>query len=335
MPSLRSYLLNEGTRFLMRWMFRGGKPVSAYRSRMQRMDALQKRPPPDGLVIEDQAGPVAGRWIRGATAERRQQILYLHGGAFVFRMLEGQSAMVASLCAKAGANAFFPFYRLAPENPFPAAPMDALAAYRHLLSCGHEPTNIVVMGDSAGGNLALVLLHMLRREGLPMPLGCIVLSPVTDMAHVSASWRLSAWRDPLYGVMPTLNPARSYQRDANALDPLVSPIYGDFTGFPPIRVIVGEREALLEECVGLVRKCVDSGIASKVQIWRGMPHVFMLMHMLPEAALAEREVVSWLHELKTANAPARDDLYRHCVEMVNVAAISHRLSRETNMVFAN
>ncbi len=322
-------------------IFRHSKPVTEYRPQMDRMDKTQEKPLRIGIAIEEidvPEAPIAGRWIRNQQANsgqgKPQTILYLHGGAFSFRMVHGHTAMVSGFCLDAGASAFMPWYRLAPEHPFPAAPEDCLAAYRYLLDSGHLASNIVVMGDSAGGNLALSLLHLIKRVGLPMPSGVITLSPITDAAQISATWRLNKRSDPMYVVQDKVNPARWYFQGHNPIDPAISPYYGDFSGFPPLYFIVGGVEALLDDSVGMVRKAVDMGIPAKVQIWCGMPHVFPLNPVLPETRYAKLEIVKWLAELRDGKvAVPRQELYRSCVEVFDVKPFSHRLVRETNDVY--
>ena len=334
MSSNRSKFFNLMTRGLMGWIFREIKPVTDYRPAMDRMDKSMKKPLPDGIAIEEIESPVSGRWIRNQRADTKQIILYLHGGAFSFRMVHGHTAMVSGICLAAGASAFMPWYRLSPEHPFPAAPEDCLAAYRYLLDNGHAPADIVVMGDSAGGNLSLSLLHMIKRAGLPMLSGVIALSPITDAAQISGTWRLNKWRDPMYIVQDRVNPARWYFDGHDPLDPAISPYYGDFSGFPPLYLMVGGIEALLEDSVGMVRKAVEMGIPAKVQVWNGMPHVFPLNAMLPESRYAKIEINHWLKELRDGKVTMpKDTLYRSCVELLDVKPFTHRLVRETNNVF--
>jgi epsilon-lactone hydrolase len=335
MASTTSKLMNFATRGLSWVMFRKTLPLPDYRPRMERMDRAQQRPMPAGLQLQEVDQPVPGRWLRPDVPVSAQVLLYLHGGAFAFRLPHGHSNMVARICIEAGCAAFLPWYRLAPEHPFPAAPDDCLAAYRTLLDAGHAASDIVVMGDSAGGNLALVLLHSIKRAGLPMPRGAIALSPITDFAQISASWRLNKDHDPMYRLQGVVNPAHWYFKGHDPLDPIISPYYGDFTGFPPLYFVVGSIEALLDDSVGMVRKAVDLGIPAKVHIWTGMPHVFMLQEFLPETRQARAHVVQWLRELRLPQVPpTRPGLHRSCVEVFDLSAFTRQVTLETNDVFA-
>ena len=329
MASARSTLLNLVTRLAMQIIFRGRRPMVEVRAQMVKLD--RGRALPAGVRIEDVSGAVPGRWLRNAQAGSKQVLLYLHGGAFIMRLEKGHTAMVAGFCADAGITAFMAWYRLAPEHPFPAAPEDCLAAYRMLLDGGHAPRDIVVMGDSAGGNLALAVLHLIRRAGLPMPAASIALSPITDFVQVSATWRLNHWRDPMYRVQGFVNPVEHYLQGASPIDPVASPYYGDLSGFPPLFFLLGGLEALLDDSVGMVRKAIESGVPARIQIWSGMPHVFPLL-AIPETAHAQREIAAWLRGLREGTA-AREPLYCSCVEVFNLSPFSGRLTRETNDVF--
>lgn len=332
MPSVRSQAINFVTRIAIRAAYRKPQEVTAYRPRYARTDDRVKTPLPSGLTVEEQTAPVEGRWIRNAAGGERV-VLYLHGGAFIMRLPKTHTAFAAALCADLKSSAFLPWYRLAPEHPFPAAPEDCLAAYRHLLDAGHRSSDIVVMGDSAGGNLALALLHLIRRESLPMPAAVVAFSPITDFAQVSATWRLNKWRDPMYVVQGVVQPQRHYLQGASPIDPVASPYYGDLEGFPPTLVVVGGVEAMLDDAVSFVKKAVEAGVPAKVHIWKGMPHVFLLYGFLPETPLARRAVVDWLEAVAPEADPEKQPPHKSCVEVFDRTPITGRLRRETNDVY--
>lgn len=333
MSSARSRLLTFFTRLAMWLVFRGTRPLAYYRDKLAALDAKQTVKVPQTITVEDVTVPLPGRWLHHTTPRSQQVLLYLHGGAFVMRLPNGHTSMVARLVADAGCSAFMPWYRLAPEHPFPAAVEDALSAYRSLLDAGHAPRDIVIMGDSAGGNLCLAVLHLIARERLPMPAASIALSPITDFAQISATWRMNHWRDPMYRVQAYVNPVEHYlQNRSDAIDPRMSPYYGDLRGFPPLYFLVGGLEALLDDSIGMARKAIEAGVPARVQIWHDMPHVFMLQELLPEAREARREVCTWLTELRES-APRAQPLYRGSVEFCTLRAFSGRVERENNNVF--
>ena len=333
---MRSQTFNLITWLRMRRPRRGTKGVTDLRSEYALFDAVSTQLPP-GISTEDQSTPVRGRWLRNAGSTERV-ILYLHGGGFILRQPKTHTALAASFCSELEASAFLPWYRLAPEHPFPAAPEDCLAAYRHVLEAGHRASDVVLMGDSAGGNLALSTLHLIRRDGLPVPAAAIGLSPSTDLAQVSATWRLNKWRDPVYPAQRVFHPQRHYLQGASPVDPIASPYYGDLSGFPPILIVVGGVEALVDDAVSFVKKAVESGVRAKVHLWRGMPHVFMLFEALPESAPARRRVVEWLdgvalHPDADAVASGTPPLHKSCVEVFDMTPFTGAVRRETNDVY--
>lgn len=336
MPSARSRAVNALTRIVMRVAYRSPKEVTAYRPQYAKSDNRVRAPLPTGLELEDIDSPINGRWLRNSSATSGTTILYLHGGAFIMRLPKTHTAFVATFCAELGASAFLPWYRLAPEHPFPAAPEDCLRAYEYLLESGTQPAHIILMGDSAGANLVLSLLHLIKNKALPMPAGAVVFSPITDFAQVSATWRLNTWRDPMYVVQGVVAPQTHYLQGASPVDPIASPYYGDLSGFPPLLVNVGGVEAMLDDSVSFVKKAVEAGVHARVQIWKGMPHVFLLYKLLPETAAARHEVVAWVRarfEPAPATGSTEQPLYRSCVEVFDRHAFTGRMRRTTNDVY--
>ncbi len=293
MASLRSKLLNTATRFASRLLFRPREDVTGFRKMFARTDRRRAGALAAGICTEEQEMPVAGRWLHNGDGAPDKVILYLHGGAFILRLPESHTAMVSLLCRELGASAFLPWYRLAPEHPFPAAPEDCLAAYRYLLE-SHAPGDIVVMGDSAGGNLTLSLLNQLKREGLPQPAAAVALSPPLDFAQISATWLLHRWTDPMYVVQPAVAPQRYYLNADQLTDPIASPVYGDLAGLPPVLLLVGSVEALRDDVMGYARAATLARTPVQVHVWGGMPHVHMLQPFLPETALARERVCDWV-----------------------------------------
>jgi epsilon-lactone hydrolase len=176
----------------------------------------------------------------------------------------------------AGADGFIPDYRLAPEHPFPAAVKDVEACYRGLVDRG--VAKIAVTGDSAGGNLALVLLSIASAqasEGGIAPAGAVGLSPVADLALTGESFDTRAEADPYFTRSQAAALVRSYLGETDPKNPLASPLYGDLSGLPPIRVHVGDAEVLLDDSRRYVERAVAAGVDGKLDVWMGMPHAFV------------------------------------------------------------
>jgi monoterpene epsilon-lactone hydrolase len=215
-------------------------------------------------------GGIPGVWCRPENARPGQVVLHIHGGwfnwgsAYAFRHLAGHIA------AQAGVPAFVPDYRLAPEHPFPAATEDVRASCLGLIESGF--TKIAVTGDSAGGNLALGLLAFLNTSSAIV--GCVALSPVTDLSMSGNSWTTRAAADPYFTRPQVAGLVRSYLDGHDAADPIASPLYADLAGLPPIRVHVGDDEVLLDDSVRFVERAVAAGVDARVDVWEGMPHGF-------------------------------------------------------------
>jgi epsilon-lactone hydrolase len=238
-------------------------------------DALMDNVSPrDDVTFEaDTLGGVSGVWVYPAN-EPDQVILHLHAGWFNFGSAKAYRHLVAHIAARAGARALISDYRLAPEHSFPAAPDDALACYRGLAASGVR--RIAVTGDSAGGNLALVLAEQVAAEKSADPalVGVAVLSPVTDLTLSGASYETRAEADPFFTHPQVAELVHSYLGSADARHPLASPLYGRHSGMPPTRIHVGDDEVLLDDSLRYVERAVAAGFDARVDVWMGMPHGF-------------------------------------------------------------
>src|ERR1700693_3603588 len=230
--SLRAELVRLGVRWFIK---RRDRPDTTAQMRQWRTAAERLIPsPPAGTetVVLD-AGGVPAALVVTRASRRDRHILYLHGGGFV----TGSSALYRHLtwrlAAAARARLLSVDYRLAPEHPFPAALEDAVAAYRWLLSDGADPRRIAVIGDSAGGGLALAMLRKLRDDGVPLPAAAVALSPWTDLALTGPSFRQNADTDPMLDVGHITKAAEYYLAGADPRIPYASPLYGDPRGLPP------------------------------------------------------------------------------------------------------
>ncbi len=226
-----------------------------------------------------------GEWLEVPGSRPERVLLYLHGGAFMFRFPQVHAALVARLCRKLGARALMVDYRLAPESPYPAASDDCHAAYRWLLASGQSPAGIVVGGDSAGGNLALVTLQRVRDSGEPGPACGVLLSPVVDFTLSSRSLVTNESCDPMFRLAGLVAMRGYYTSPDHYLDPAVSPLYAEFAGLPPLLFQVGGTEMLLDESVRAAARADAAGVGVELEIWEHMAHVFQALP-LPQAAAA-------------------------------------------------
>jgi epsilon-lactone hydrolase len=253
---------------------KGARPGSEARGQF---DALMEGVLPRGDVTFEAAtlGDVAGLWVHPANGRSDEAILHLHGGWFNFGSGKAYRHLVGQIAARAGASAFIPDYRLAPEHPFPAAPDDVLACYRGIVGSGAR--RIAVTGDSAGGNLALVLASRVAGEAAPDDptlVGVAVVSPVTDLTLSGETYETRADADPLFTRAQVAELVHSYLGSAGAEQPLASPLHGRHSGMPPIRIHVGDDEVLLDDSLRYVERAVSAGVDAQADVWMGMPHGF-------------------------------------------------------------
>ena len=233
---------------------------------------------PEGVTFAAGAvGGIPGWWCRPQAALPGAVILHIHGGWFNWGSAKAFRNLVGHIAAAAGAVAFAPDYRLAPEHPFPAAAEDVHASYFGLLELGYS--RIAVTGDSAGGNLALGLLLSLKASqlnGLAIPVAGVALSPVTDLSLSGASWTTRATADPYFTQPQVAQLVRAYLNGADPRDPSASPLWADLASLPPIRVHVGDDEVLLDDSVRFVDRARTAGVDAQLDVWEGMAHGFVV-----------------------------------------------------------
>jgi len=232
--------------------------------------------PRDDVTFEtDTLGGIPGLWVRPADCRSGEAIVHLHGGWFNFGSAKAYRHLVGHIAARAGARAFIPDYRLAPEHPFPAAADDVLACYQGLAE--RNVHRVALTGDSAGGNLALVLASRVTGGAASMNatlVGVSVLSPVTDLTLSGATYETRADADPLFTRPQVAELVHSYLGSTDARHPLASPLHGRLAGMPPVRIHVGDDEVLLDDSLRYVERAVGARVDARVDVWMGMPHGF-------------------------------------------------------------
>jgi monoterpene epsilon-lactone hydrolase len=261
-------------------------------------------PAPEGVSFRpDTVGGVAGWWCEPDDVQPGAVILHAHGGWFNWGSAGGFRHLVGHIARSARAKAFIPEYRLAPEHRFPAAGKDVLACFQGLAK---EAGSVALTGDSAGGNLALVLLgQLVAQSSSDKVVGAVVLSPVTDLAQTGGSWVSRADADPFFLREQAEDLVRAYLNGHSPTDPLASPLYGDLTGLPPIRVHVGDDEVLLDDSLRYVERAIAAGVDAKVDVWEGMPHGFLgSVGRFDAAAVALGAIGDFLKARFAARVPA-------------------------------
>jgi len=217
----------------------------------------------------------------------RHVVLYFHGGVYVL----GDAFLAADLASQIGrrtrSKVISVDYRLAPEHPYPAAVDDALAAYTALVHNGTKPSDIVLAGESAGGGLAIATLVNARDHGLPLPAAAFVMSPYADLTLAGASMQSKRAADPLLSPEALRARVSDYAAGQNAALGLISPIFADLSGLPPLIIQAGTHEVLLDDAIRLAGQAATADVEVTLDTTPGVPHVFQAFHaMLDEAGAA-------------------------------------------------
>jgi len=268
------------------------------------------KPPASVRIARAQLNGIPGEWVESPSSSQ-DLLLYLHGGGY-FACSAETHRPITSFFAMHGFRVFAPNYRLAPENRFPAAVDDAVAAYAGLLADGPSPRRLVVAGDSAGGGLCLSLMLVLRAAGAALPAAAALFSPWTDLAATGESVRTNARRCAMFygpAVAPT---ARLYVGDADPRNPLASPLYADLAGLPPLLIHVGANETLRDDSTRLAEKARSAGVPVELKLWDVVPHVWQLApHKIPEGQQSLRESAEFLRRHTAAERLAGGGLDPH------------------------
>ena len=312
---LRAVTVSLRSRIVVWLLRRILRPLTAFAARgsnariakTQLMLAAQVCTDTSGLPLEYTIlGRVPGHVVGDIRDTTKPVILYLHGGGFLIPAVPRTHVwLMARMCAELGASGFMADYRLAPFNKFPAALDDCERAYEALLALGHDASRIVVMGESAGGNLTLGTLQRIRKRGWAMPACAIPISPVTEMGRVHAppSRALRAKSDPLLPIATLQRVDEMYAGDWDASDPELSPLYMDCAGLPPMYFLATDSEVLLDDTVLLARRAQAQGVKVKLDVWPVFPHAFPLFaEIFPEVRAARADMVAFMRRHLPATA---------------------------------
>ena len=299
---------------LLRSMAKRRFPIDIDFARMRRhfedVDQRKFAVPADVRRAPTDAGGVPCEWVDVPGSVPQRVLLYLHGGGYALRFPNLHARFAARIGRLLGTRALLVDYRLAPEHPFPAGVDDCLAAYRWLLGQGVAPRDIVIAGDSAGGNATLVTLLRAKAEHEPMPACAVAISPVVDCTFASPSLVANERSDAVFFLSTLLLLRSSYCAGERVLDPAVSPLFGDLAGLPPLLLQAGSSEMLRDEAVRFAERARPAGVDVELELWNGMQHCFPLLQFLPESARAIESIARFvrLHtHWTTAGAPAVPD----------------------------
>ncbi|HEY1594450.1 MAG TPA: alpha/beta hydrolase, partial [Thermoleophilaceae bacterium] len=265
--------------------FADGSDVNEQRRQLRELLSAQPLPA-DVTVTAAALGDIPTAEITVDGIEARHVVLYFHGGVYVM----GDAFLAADLASQVGrrtrAKVISVDYRLAPEHPYPAAVEDALAAYEALLQNGTAPSDVVFAGESAGGGLAVATMVNARDRGLPLPAAAFVMSPYADLTLAGTSMETKREADPLMSRERLLARIPDYTAGEDAALGLISPIFADLSGLPPLIIQAGSHEVLLDDAIRLARQAATADVEVTLDIIPGVPHVFQAYYAILDEAVA-------------------------------------------------
>lgn len=262
---------------------------------------------PEVHVSPARLGGVPGEWLAtGRNIISGRVFLYFHGGGYFFGSPRSHRALTWRLSEVCRAKVLALDYRQPPDWKYPAPLEDALAAYKGLLKRGYKPSDIIIGGDSAGGNLTLAMLLKLREKELPMPAAAVLISPWTDLSCKGDSIASNADSEQYIPANVLRFVAASYSKHSDEADAFISPVYADLAGLPPLFIQVSRSEVLYDDATRIAAHARAAGTPCRLQVWDDMMHVFqVLAGWMPEANLAVREIGSFVDATLSGKKPGR------------------------------
>ena len=286
--------LNLILRLAVKHTYSYGFDVAAYRRKQAELDPRLSKSDPSTSRSSADCNGVPAQWVDVPESRSDRVVLYIHGGAWFLSSPSLHHNMAARLCRMIGARALVVDYRLAPEHRFPAAIDDCWTTWRWLLAQGVAAKDIVIAGDSAGGNLALALLHRINAAGDPMPACAALLSPLVDFTLSSPSLLTNEKSDPMFTSARAIGLRHLYISAEQMLLPDASPLFADFTGLPPLLFQSSESEVLRDESLRAAARAHAGGVTVEVELWDGMPHVFQAFSVLPQSEAGLRNIADFI-----------------------------------------
>ena len=231
----------------------------------------------DILLREVKIQDMDGEWVCVNRAHMKKYvILYCHGGGYSTGSHIYARTLTTKLAGSTSMDVLSFDYRLAPENPYPAATEDAMKAWDYLMLLGYGARDVIIAGDSAGGNLALSLVLRLKEQERLLPRGLVLMSPWTDLTSSGETHETKAEVDPVLDAEYLKRMITNYAEGCELSDPYISPLFGDFSGFPPVYIQAGDNEILLSDSEMLHKKLIQANVSVKLDVFKGMWHVFQM-----------------------------------------------------------
>jgi acetyl esterase/lipase len=275
-------------------------PTDTFEIMRRRWDDEAAKLAPDDPTMETtpvSIGRMPAAWIAKRGAHPARTVLYVHGGGYVQGSIASYRGMAGRVAQAVDGRVLLFEYRLAPEKPFPAGLDDTVGAYAWLLESGVVASDIIIMGDSAGGGLALATLLRLKELGsMTMPAACVCYSPLADFEATGDSAMAGAVDDPMIPAA-AIPQAGGLYAPGQLRNPLVSPVYGDLSGLPPLLIFVGTREVLLDDAVRIQRNATAAGVDATLVVREGLTHGWPYFGpALPESRETLEQVRRFLDE---------------------------------------
>ncbi|MFK7827239.1 MAG: alpha/beta hydrolase [Oligoflexales bacterium] len=295
--NVRGHALKTLLKVVKVFMNRNPKmPIPALRRNMERvlhLYSLSVPKPKYPIKIEH----MYAEWVLDKQCTYDKAILYFHGGGYALGSCNTHRSLVNRIVQKSKVKALLVEYALAPESPFPSGLNDALLAYEWLIAQGYQAKDIILMGDSAGGGLALSSFHGVKARGLPTPGGCVCLSPWTDLNCNRKSFEANQKTDMIVNHSIASRLANNYVGDQgyDFSHPQISPIFGDFANCPPILIQASSSEVLYDDSKDLVKLLKDQELQVTFQVWKDMPHVWQIFSdIIPEGREAIENIAQFV-----------------------------------------
>jgi monoterpene epsilon-lactone hydrolase len=294
MPSFRARLLNRFLRLTTKSRWRPGLDILEVRMHAAKMDARLGRFAPPIAMESVAIDGVPATWFGDPALSSKGTLLYLHGGAWCLHLPAVYRRLATTLVELTGMRVLLVDYRLAPEHPFPAGIDDCFTVYRWLIEQGYTERPFALAGDSAGGSLSLVTLMRARDALLPLPDCAALLSPSTDLTISGPSSRYNAEADPMFSPAASDLLPDTYCPGQDRGNPLLSPLFGNWNGLPPLLFHAGSTEMLLDDSVRAQDRARQAGVDAEIEVWVELPHVFHVFTWIPESRLGLRAVAEFI-----------------------------------------
>ncbi len=295
MSSLSSMLVKRFINTTKYLFFKRGRPINEYRNAMEKFCAMVKTPEGVTYTPTDCAG-IRGEYVEPANLDNDNLILYFHGGGYAMGSIDSHRPLAGRISLASGTKLLLIDYRLAPENPFPAGLEDTVKVYKWLINeQGYSSDKIIFGGDSAGGGLTIASMLKLRDENFALPKAGICLSPWLDLEATGDSATSKASEDPMIDLQSVKEWALMYAPKEQLTNPLVSPIYADLSGLPPLYMQVGTAELLLDDSTRLAEKAKKAGVQVELEVWEEMIHVWQAFgNYIPESKPAIEKIGNYI-----------------------------------------